>query len=124
MRRRLLNGGRPVRRPPVIPYNPVHKARCPHCHSLDTIYVPAIAEGHCNACGRSWRFLADPDAGFEKPTIKPKIMDYRDLLGFCIAMRRLKVRYQEARRRFDNLNIVSPAEETWERAWRESSDLA
>lgn len=116
------NGG--VRQPPLIDYNPRHKAVCPHCRSLDTMYIPSIAEGHCNACGKSWRFLADPDAGFERPTIKPRRIDYRDLLGFCIAMKRFKASYREARARYAKLNIVEPDEETWERAWREAKDFA
>lgn len=116
------NGG--IKRPPVIAYNPVHKARCPHCQSMETMYVPAIAEGHCNACSKSWRFLADPDAGFERPTIKPQRIDYADLVGFCAAMRRFKASYREARARYAKLGIVSPDEETWERAWKEAKEIA
>ena len=113
-----------TRKPPLIPYNPVHKARCPHCRSLATMYIPAIAEGHCDACGGSWRFLADPDAGFEKPTIRPQRIDYRDLVGFCLAMTRLKVSRRDARERYSKLGIVSPEEETWERAWSEAEEMA
>lgn len=113
------------REPPIIPYNPLHKARCPFCRSMDTMYVPAIATGHCNACRKSWRFLADPEGtSFERPTIRPRRIDYRDLLGFCIAMRRNKASYREARERYAKLGIVIPEDETFERAWKEARDFA
>ena len=118
-----LNGHR--RKPEVIPYNPVHKARCPWCRNLQTVYIPAIAEGFCNACGKGWRFLADPEAGFTKPTIKPRRIDYRDLVGFCIIMRRRKVRsLDDAMVRYRKLGIVEPARETFERAWNEAGEMA
>ncbi len=117
-----LNGG--SRRPKVIDYNPLHKAVCPWCRSLSTLYIPAIAEGHCDSCGGSWRFLADPEAGFERPTRRPQRIDYRDLVGFCVAMHRLNVNYRAARERYSKLGIVIPDEETWERAWREAADIA
>ena len=119
-----LNGGR-KREPEVIPYNPVYKARCPSCHSLATVYVPVLAEGHCNACGRSWRFLADPDARFERPTIKPRRVDYRDLVGFMVVMRRRKVRkLDDAIEHYRALGIVEPERETFERAWSDSEAMA
>lgn len=118
-----LNGRR--RRAEVIPYNPVHKARCPSCKNLQTVYVPALAEGHCNACGHSWRFLADPDASFSKPTIKPRRIDYRDLVGFMVVMRRRKVRtLDEAIATYRRLGIVEPDRETFERAWNEGGEMA
>lgn len=125
--RRLFNLGdrsNRTRKPPVIPYNPVHKARCPHCRSLATIYIPVIAEGHCDSCSKSWRFLADPDAGFERPTIRPRRIDYKDLVGFCLAMTRLGIGRREARERYAKLGIVTPEEETWERAWNDAEAMA
>ena len=118
-----LNGRR--RRAEIIPYNPVHKARCPYCRNLQTVYVPALAEGHCNECGRSWRFLADPEAGFTNPTIKPRRIDYRDLVGFMLVMHRQRVRtLDDAIGRYRKLGIVEPAQETFERAWNEAGEMA
>jgi ribosomal protein S27E len=126
-RRSFLLGlnGKHHREPETIPYNPVHKARCPYCRNLQTVYVPAIAEGHCNACGKSWRFLADPEADFERPTIKPRRIDYRDLVGFCIVMRRRKIRdLDEAVDRYRKLGIVEPDRDTFERAWLDAEQFA
>jgi hypothetical protein len=116
------NGG-VTRQPRVIPYNPVHKARCPWCGSVGTMYIPSIAEGHCDACGGSWRFLSDPEATFDRPKVRAMRIDYNDLLGFCVAMKRLKISYRDARERYGKLGIVSPEEQTWERAWREAKDF-
>lgn len=121
------NGSRRVvRRPPVVPYNRAHKARCPFCGSLATLYIPAIAEGHCDECGKSWRFLADPDADpFVHPRYKPKSITYADLVGFCVAMLRIGVRrIDEAKTRYARLGIAAVEDETWERAWRDAKERA
>jgi hypothetical protein len=123
-RRRLLPHRGIKRRPPVIEYNPIHRAICPWCGSLGTLYIPAIAEGHCDTCGRSWRFLADPDGEpFVHPKHKPKQIDYADLVGFCVAMLRTGVRrIDEAKDRYRKLNIAAVDPETWERAWADAKD--
>ncbi len=125
--RRLFNFGERSnghhRRPELLPFNERHRTFCPRCNSLATLYIPMIAEGHCDECGYSWRFLIDPDAGFQRPRRRRVHIDYADLVGFCVVMQRQHVQtLDEAMRRYDKLGIAEPERATFERAWREATD--
>jgi hypothetical protein len=113
-----------LRSAPVIPFNPTHREICPHCNSLATIYVPALAEGHCDACGGSWRFLTDPaGTALDRASRRPQQVAYSDVLGFCVVARRKGWTWREAKDRYNKLGIPAVADETWERAWKEAKDF-
>lgn len=130
MKRRYVNlglNGKLHRRPELIPFDKLYTSRCPRCLSLATIYIPGIAEGHCDECGHSWRFAADPETAeafrFNRSGIR-RSPTYDDLLGFCMVMVRRHVGYEEARKRYRSLGIPDVNEATWERAWKEARNRA